>query len=92
MLQPGKTTVWEICDKGAGLSNQDKHLRCNASLSPAGGTGEPTGAALMEAWVASSSNANTVAAWVVIVLQLRFYFFILFVLNDFVELRCGTTL
>lgn len=69
MSQTGKLKVWVICEKRSGC--QDKHLRCNASLLPAGGSREPTGVPLTEAWVASSGNAIVVAAWVVLVLQMR---------------------
>lgn len=65
--EPGKL-LGDICGHGWGY--QDKHLRCNVSLLPEGGSRDSTGASLTEAWVACRANANVVAAWVVVVLQL----------------------
>lgn len=59
LSQTGKLKVWVTGEKQLGY--QDKHLRCNAGLLPAGGSGEPTGALLTEAWVAIRGDAIVAA-------------------------------
>lgn len=64
MSQTGKLKVWDIWEK------QSTVIRINIcdampQLLPAGGSGEPTGASLTQAWLPSSRNTIVVAAWVV---------------------------
>lgn len=63
-IPTGKVKMWTF--ETSDLGSQDKHLRRNTLLLPAGGSREPAGASLTEAWLVVSICANTVAAWVVV--------------------------